>query len=65
MVKKLPAMQETWVPSLGQKDLLEKGMVHTPVFLSEKYHGERSLVGHSPQGHKEWDMTVTNTDFLY
>ena len=23
-VKNLPAMQETWVPSLGQKDLLEK-----------------------------------------
>ena len=26
MVKKLPAMQETWVPSLGQEDPLEKGM---------------------------------------
>ena len=26
MVKNLPAMQETWVQSLGQKDLLEKGM---------------------------------------
>ena len=26
MVKKLPAMRETWVPSLGQEDLLEKGM---------------------------------------
>ena len=25
-VKNLPAMQETWVQSLGQKDLLEKGM---------------------------------------
>ena len=25
-VKNPPAMQETWVPSLGQKDTLEKGM---------------------------------------
>ena len=27
MVKNLPAMQETWVPFLGQEDPLEKGMV--------------------------------------
>ena len=26
MVKNLPAMQETWVQSLGQKDPLDKGM---------------------------------------
>ena len=26
MVKNLPAMQETWVQSLGGKDPLEKGM---------------------------------------
>ena len=26
MVKSLPAMQETWVQSLGQEDPLEKGM---------------------------------------
>ena len=26
MVKNLPAMQETWVPSLGLKDPLKKGM---------------------------------------
>ena len=25
-VKNLPAIQETWVGSLGQEDLLEKGM---------------------------------------
>ena len=29
----------------------------TPVFLLGKSHGWRSLVGHSPQGHKELDMT--------
>ena len=26
MVKNLPAMQETWILSLGQEDPLEKGM---------------------------------------
>ena len=26
MVKRLPAMQETWVRSLGREDPLEKGM---------------------------------------
>ena len=26
MVKNLPTMQESWVQSLGQEDLLEKGM---------------------------------------
>ena len=30
---------------------------HIPVFLPEKSHGQRSLVGYSPWGHKEWDMT--------
>ena len=32
MVKKLPAMQETQVPSLGWKDPLEKGMaIHSSI----------------------------------
>ena len=29
----------------------------TPVFLTEKFHGRRSLVAHSPWGHKESDTT--------
>ena len=28
-----------------------------PVFLPGKSHGQRSLVGYSPWGHKESDMT--------
>ena len=28
-----------------------------PVFLSGEFHGQRSLVGYSPWGHKESDMT--------
>ena len=29
----------------------------TPVFLPEKSHGQRNLVGYSPWGHKESDPT--------
>ena len=29
----------------------------TPVFLPRKSHGQRSLVGYSPWGHKESDTT--------
>ena len=29
----------------------------TPGFLPGKLHGQRSLVGYSPQGHKKSDMT--------
>ena len=29
----------------------------TPVLLPEKFHGLRSLVGYSPQRHKESDVT--------
>ena len=29
----------------------------TPVFLLRKPHGQRNLVGYSPRGHKESDMT--------
>ena len=56
MVKNLPAMQETWVQSLGQEDSLEKE-ISTPVFLTGKFHGQRSLVCYSPWGHKDSDMT--------
>ena len=39
-VKSLPAMQETWVQSLGQEDILEKGMAtHSNiVWLSGESH---------------------------
>ena len=36
MVKNLPAMQKTWVQSLGQEDPLEKGMVTHPRILAWK-----------------------------
>ena len=57
MVKHLPTMQETWVQSLGQEDLLEKAMAPTPVLLPGKSHGWRSLIGYSPWDRKELDTT--------
>ena len=55
-VKHLSAMLETWVPSLGQEDPLEKWQT-TSVFLPGESHGQRSLVGYGPYGHKELDTT--------
>ena len=34
MVKNLPAMQETWVQSLGQEDPLEEGMATHSTILA-------------------------------
>ena len=55
-VKRLPALQETWVQSLGQEDLLEKEMAIHSSILPGKSHEHRSLVGYNPWGHKEVDM---------
>ena len=51
-VKNLPAVQETGVPFPGWEDPLEKGWLPTPVFLPGEFHGQRSLVGYSPWGHR-------------
>ena len=56
-VRNLPAMQETSVRSLHQEDFLEKRKLPTPVFLPGESHGQRSLVGYSPWGGKQSDMT--------
>ena len=56
-VKNPPAMQETQVRSLDQEDPLEEGMATTPVFSPGEFHGQRSLVGYSPRGRKQLDMT--------
>ena len=57
MVKSLPAMQETWIQSLCQEDPLEKAWQPTPTSLLGESHGQRILVGYSPWGRKESDMT--------
>ena len=58
MVKDLPAMQETWVRSLGREDPLEEGLAN-PFHYSclESPHGQKSLAGFSPRGCKELDTT--------
>ena len=57
MVKNLPAMQETRIQSLRQEDSLEKGMATHCSILAWKTHGQRSVAGNSPWGHKELDIT--------
>ena len=47
-----PAMWGTWVPSLGQEDPRRRKWQPTPVFLPGNSHGQRSLAGYSPRGHK-------------
>ena len=44
--------QEMWVQSLGQEDSLEKEIATHSVFLPGKSHGQRSLEGCSPLGHR-------------
>ena len=59
LIKKLPAMQETQVRSLGGEDALEEKMATHSIQYSclEKSHEQRTLEGYSPQGHKKSDMT--------
>ena len=48
-VKNLPAMRDTWLPSLGQEDPLEEGMaIHSSILawripLTEEPAGLRSM----------------------
>ena len=50
-------MQETRIPSLGREDPLEKGMATHSSIPAWKSHGQRSLAGYSPWGHKDSDTT--------
>ena len=56
-VKNLSAMQETQVQSLVRKIPGRRKWQPTPVSLLGESHGQRSLVGYSPWGHKESNMT--------
>ena len=53
-MKNLPAMQETWVQSLGWEDPLEKGMATHSNILAWRIPMERGACG--LWGHKESDM---------
>ena len=48
---------DTWVRKISWR----REWQPTPIFLSEKSHGQRSLVGCSPQGHTESDTMSTTT----
>ena len=51
----MQGMQEMQVRSLGQEDPLEKGNSNPlQYFLPGKSHGQKSLVGFSPWGQKNW-----------
>ena len=56
MVKNPPAMQETKFNPWVRKISWRRAWQPTPVFLPRELHGQRSLAGDSPWGHKELDM---------
>ena len=58
-VKNLPAMQETWVQSLVGKLPCRRNWLPTPIFLPREFHGQRSLAGYSPWGHRVRHNWVT------
>ena len=63
-VKNLPALQETWIWSLGWENPLEKEMATHPVFLSGEFHGQKSLVGNSPRGSQKVEHNWTTFTFF-
>ena len=66
MVENPPAVQETWVQSLGLEGALENGMVtHSIilVLLPGESHRQRNLAGYSPWGRKS-QTRLSNSHFL-
>ena len=57
MVKNLPAIQDSWVQSLGQEEPLENGMATHSSILAWRISWTEEPGRHSPWGHKESDMT--------
>ena len=58
MLKNLPAMWETWVRSLGQEDLLEKGLATPSSIFAWRIPWIKEFGGlYSPWGCKELDTT--------
>ena len=56
IIKNLPAMQKTWVSSLGWEVLMEKGRAtHSSILAWRIPSAQRGLAGCSPWGRKELD----------
>ena len=56
-------MQVTLVLSLGWEDPRERAWLPIPVFLPGEAHGQRSLVGYRPWGHRighDWEIEHTH-----
>ena len=65
MVKKLTANAGDIEVRLDQEDPCRKVWQPIPVFLPGEFNGQKSLVGYSPQGHKELGMTEVTYHTLY
>ena len=57
-LKRLPAMWEAWVQSLGGEDPLEKEMATHSSILAWRIPCQSSRVGYSSWGRKESDMSL-------
>ena len=57
LVKKLPAVQETWVRSLGQEDLLVKKMATHSSILAWEIPWTEEPIGLQSTGLQELDTT--------
>ena len=55
MVKNQPAMQETWVQSLGWEDALEKNTTYSSILA------RRVPCTEEPGGHSPWDLKESDT----
>ena len=64
-LKRVPAMWETWVRSLGQEDPLEKEMATHSSILAWSILGWRSLVGYSPRVTNSQTRLSDFTHFTY
>ena len=62
MAKKLPAMWETWLWSLGQEAIpWRREWQPTPVFFPGASHGQKTLAGYRPWGHRVGHDWAANT----
>ena len=57
LVKNPPAMRKVWVRSLDWERPLKEGMATHPSIPAWRTHGQSSLEGCSPWGHRELDRT--------
>ena len=57
MIKNMPAMQETWVGSIGRQDPLEKGMATHSSILAWRISRTEESGGLQSKGCKESDIT--------